>query len=186
MVGNDLVDIKTARSSSDWERPRFLETIFTSKEQRLILNSENSFSMVWRLWSMKEAAYKLYTQLYPSRFYTPKKFVCTIKGQKGLVTFQGLKCYVVTKITSNYIISEARLEEHKMNSTVLNLKHKNPKEQSKILKSELLKLVTELNNIKDEFIKIQKNEFGIPTVNYGLEKINISITHHGNYGAYVI
>ena len=63
MIGTDIIDIVEAKKTSNWERPRFLEKLFTSNEQQLIHNSENKFVMVWRLWSMKEAAYKLYIQL---------------------------------------------------------------------------------------------------------------------------
>jgi len=76
MIGNDIVDIAEARQRSNWQRPRFLDKLFTLQEQQLIQNSDNSFLMVWRLWSMKESAYKLYTQLHPSRFYNPKQFEC--------------------------------------------------------------------------------------------------------------
>ena len=78
MIGNDIVDIEEAKRMSNWQRPRFLEKIFTDKEQYLIKSSENPFILVWRFWSMKEAAYKLYTQLKPSRFYRPKSFECDI------------------------------------------------------------------------------------------------------------
>ena len=92
MVGNDIIDIQEAQKKSNWQRPRFLEKLFTIKEQQLIQNSEHSFLMVWRLWSMKEAAYKLYTQLHPSRFYKPKSFECEMNDLNGTVIFQEFKC----------------------------------------------------------------------------------------------
>lgn len=184
MVGNDIVDIEEARKTSNWQRPRFLEKLFTIKEQQLILNSENSFLMVWRLWSMKEAAYKLYTLLHPSRFYKPKSFECEINDLYGTVTFQDYKCYVDTKIASNYILSEARLEEHKMTSNVLKFENENTKAQSRILKTELLNSVAKRYQIEAETLRVVKNEFGVPTVRTGLKEINVSLTHHGSYGAY--
>ena len=48
MVGNDIVDIGLAKKSSNWTRSRFLDKLFTKKEQQLIFHSENSFNMVWR------------------------------------------------------------------------------------------------------------------------------------------
>ena len=106
MVGNDVVDLEEAKRTSNWERPRYLEKLFTSKEQQLIHNATNSFSMVWRLWSMKEAAYKLYTQLNPSRFYNPKGFECDISDLNGIVKFKDFECNVKTQIASKYILSE--------------------------------------------------------------------------------
>lgn len=186
MVGNDIVDIEEAMQASNWQRPRFLEKLFTIKEQQSIQNSENSFLMVWRLWSMKEAAYKLYTQLHPSRFYMPKSFECEFNELNGAVIFRDYKCYVDTKITSNYLISEARLDKHKMTSNVVRFEKKNTNTQSKILKTELLKSVAKRYQIQAETLSVENNKFGIPTVRLGLNEINISLTHHGSYGAYAI
>lgn len=43
MVGNDIVDINEAKSASNWQRPRFLEKLFTTKEQFTIRNAETPF-----------------------------------------------------------------------------------------------------------------------------------------------
>ena len=186
MVGNDIVDIEEAIQASNWQRPRYLNKLFTVKEQLYVHNSLNQFLMVWRLWSMKEAAYKLYTQLHPSRFYKPKQFECKIDNLKGTVIFQDFKCYVDTKITLNYIISEARLDEPKMTSDTVKFKNENRNAKSKFLKTELLKSVAKRYKTQAEILQVVKNEFGVPTVRFGLKEINISLTYHGNYGAYVI
>ena len=45
--------------------------------------------MVWLLWSMKEAAYKCYTQQHKKRFFAPQKFEChLISKDKGIVVFE--------------------------------------------------------------------------------------------------
>ena len=33
MVGNDIVDLAEAKKASNWQRPRFLEKLFTPNEQ---------------------------------------------------------------------------------------------------------------------------------------------------------
>ena len=49
----------------------------------------NSFNDVWRLWSMKEAAYKIYTQQHKKRFFAPQKFECSfISESEGMVSFE--------------------------------------------------------------------------------------------------
>ena len=45
---------------------RYLDKLFTKEEQEYIITATNPSIMVWALWSMKEAAYKLYTQLHPT------------------------------------------------------------------------------------------------------------------------
>lgn len=67
-VGNDIVDLNLAKTQSNWQRNGFLEKQFTQKEQQEIYNSKNPFLQVWQFWSMKEAAYKCYTQQVESAF----------------------------------------------------------------------------------------------------------------------
>lgn len=179
MVGNDIVDLNEAYKASNWERPRFLEKLFSDAEQFFIKNSDDPFIMVWRLWSMKESSYKLYTQLNPSRFYNPKAFQCSIKGNKGIVTFKDFMYYLETKTTSNYIISEARLAEHKLESSIFRFKMAEPKWQSAILKSKLLE------RFSGDF-QLNKDAFNIPVLINGKDLYNVSLTHHGKFGAYVI
>ena len=89
MIGNDIIDLSLAKTASNWQRKGFLEKQFTANEQQLILEAPNSFVMVWRLWSMKEAAYKIYTQQHTVRFYAPEKFKCKLRSAKeGVVCFK--------------------------------------------------------------------------------------------------
>ncbi|APY08395.1 hypothetical protein BWZ20_08840 [Winogradskyella sp. J14-2] len=186
MVGNDIIDLKEAKQASNWQRPRFLDKLFTLQEQQLIYKSTNQFLMVWQLWSMKEAAYKLYTQLHPSRFYKPKHFECKIDKLRGAVIFQDFKCYVETKVTSHYIMSEARLNEHKLTSHVVKFDFKNSRIQSKVLKTSLLRLIEKRFQTEGELAQVVTDEFGVPRVKFGLKEINVSLTHHGNYGAFAV
>ena len=186
MVGNDIVDLEEANRTSNWERPRYLEKLFTSKELQFIRDCENPFLMVWRLWSMKEAAYKLYTQQNPSRFYNPKGFECDISNLNGIVKFKDFECNVKTQITSRYIISEARFIDSEMTSKIIELKGKLRKSHSDILKEALLIQLSKLHQLSKENFKFQKSEFGIPTVLCNSVKTNVSISHHGCFGAYAI
>jgi phosphopantetheinyl transferase (holo-ACP synthase) len=81
MIGNDVIDILQSRKESNWKRKGFIEKIFTIEEQLLISNSTDPEIMVWLLWSMKEAAYKVYNRKTKIREYIPKKLVCFIESQ---------------------------------------------------------------------------------------------------------
>ncbi len=188
MIGNDIVDLAEARQKSNWKRPRFLEKLFTFNEQQLIHNSINPFLMVWRLWSMKESAYKLYTQLKPSRFYNPKQFECEINDSEGKVSYKDFSCYIKTNMTSQYILSEARLVDKAMISELVKIDNSSPKQQSDSTKDILLSKIAEDYQILKKELKVVKSEFGIPSVYQNSKKLNmsISISHHGNYGAYAI
>ncbi|WP_421805380.1 4'-phosphopantetheinyl transferase family protein [Flagellimonas sp.] len=179
MVGNDLVDLNEARRTSNWQRPRYLDKIFTSNEQGYIKDAENSFRMVWRLWSMKEAAYKLYTQIYPSRFYNPLGFECEVTYQSGLIKFKDFLCYVETKETLHYILSEARLNPQSLGSAIIKFKCTGQRRQSEELKARLLHGV-------DDSYQLKKNKMGVPSLTNGEQLLSVSLTHHGSYGAFVI
>ncbi|WP_299115003.1 4'-phosphopantetheinyl transferase superfamily protein [uncultured Winogradskyella sp.] len=186
MVGNDIVDIAKAKQTTNWQRLHFLDKLFTTQEKQYIQDedSEDRFLMVWRLWSMKEAAYKLYTQLYPSRFYKPMAFECDIENLK--VRYNDFECCVKTRLTQNYILSEARLSNYEMTSKVKVFNHDNQEQQSESLKYQILNSISDIHKIQKNRLKFSKNEFGIPTVDFNSKQIHVSLTHHGDYGAFAI
>ncbi|MBV7269046.1 4'-phosphopantetheinyl transferase superfamily protein [Winogradskyella luteola] len=186
MVGNDIVDLKEAQNASSWQRPRFLDKLFTDIEQTYIENSNNPFTTVWRLWSMKEAAYKLFIQQNPDRFYNPKKFECRIEKNSGIVKFQTFRCYVETKITSDYVLSEARCIQNNLTSEVLKFEDKNQKMQSVMLKRMLMNALSETLKIPKTALIFRVSKLGTPSVSYNNKIINVSLTHHGNYGAFAL
>ncbi|GAL65479.1 4'-phosphopantetheinyl transferase family protein [Jejuia pallidilutea] len=184
MVGNDIVDINEAKSASNWQRPRFLEKLFTTKEQFTIRNAETPFLMVWQLWSMKEAAYKLYTQQHPSRFYNPKGFECSTEGAISMVRFKTFTCYVATQITPYYIISEARLDVQPITSKVIKFKNTTAKAQSKTIRNTVLKAAANVFGVSKTHLKISTSKHGVPSIHVKSKVQPLSLTHHGNYGAY--
>ncbi|MEN8886081.1 MAG: 4'-phosphopantetheinyl transferase superfamily protein [Winogradskyella sp.] len=184
MIGNDVVDLKEAKLTSNWQRPRFLDKLFTTNEQRIIKNSDHSFLMVWRLWSMKEASYKLYTQLYPSRFYAPNAFQCDIENSK--VSYKDFQCFVKTEITAEHMLSEACLKEQKMTSKLLYFNYSDTQKQSKVLKAKIIKSISETYQVPRDQLRFYKNEFGTPMVKFNSEYIHVSLSHHGNYGVFAI
>ncbi|MDN3585633.1 4'-phosphopantetheinyl transferase superfamily protein [Pedobacter aquatilis] len=78
MLGNDIVDLVLAKTQSNWQRKGYLSKIFTSEEESLILSSKNPDTMVWLLWSMKEAAYKINNRQTGIRNFAPKDLKCDL------------------------------------------------------------------------------------------------------------
>ena len=58
MIGNDIVDLKKAKTDSNIFRPRYMHKVLSQNEQNLVLSSPNPEEEFWRLWTMKEIAYK--------------------------------------------------------------------------------------------------------------------------------
>ena len=183
MVGNDFIDIELAKSQSNWTRARYLDKLFTKEEQEYIITATNPSIMVWALWSMKEAAYKLYTQLHPSRFYNPKSFNCKLQ-QPHQVIYKDFHCYVNTQITSDYVLSEARLDNCDMNSMVIEFQTQASQSHSQILHEKLIDVMSNRSHYDRTPLVLQKDSFGIPKIKYGQEEINISLSHHGRFGTY--
>lgn len=78
MIGNDLVDLRQAASDSNWQRKGYLSKIFTSAEQQLISGAPEPAVMVWLIWTMKEAAYKIVSRKTGLRSYNPLSLACGI------------------------------------------------------------------------------------------------------------
>ena len=183
MIGNDIVDLNFAQNHRRL-LPRVLDKLFTQKEQQKIHDSENPSIQIWLLWSMKEAAYKLYLQVSQSKpFYNPKAFECHF-NDKTQVSFGNFLCDITSKITINYIISEANLAPQKMRSKVVIFDQPDYKSQSLTLKDKLINDVAQHFNINFRSLLIQKTKSGIPFLVVNNQMFNVSLTHHGYYGAY--
>lgn len=180
MIGNDVVDLQLAKTQSNWQRKGFLEKQFTINEQEFIAQSENAFIQVWMFWSMKEAAYKCYTQKHPNRFFAPKKFECKmISSSEGNVSIHQEKYNVKIEISDSYVYSVAFDKNEEKVKSELFLVSKNY--QSKEVNNHLLHYFPDKTLLK-------KDAFGIPFLVHQQKKLPfyISTSHHGNFGAYAI
>ena len=108
MIGNDIVDLRQAANDSDWKRPRFLDKVFTQKEQTIISSSETKEQIVWLLWSMKEAAYKAHIRETKLPFFNPKRIHCQLGlHNEGVVCIDEKMYCLKSIITSEYVHSIA-------------------------------------------------------------------------------
>ena len=172
MLGNDIVDLQLAAKQSNWRRKRYLQKIFTSQEQELIANATDQDQMVWLLWSMKEAAYKIVSPLIGERFYRPKSFECTPSNPgyqlNGKVVYEEFSFETVSEMTENYINTTA-IAEH--NRKIDHYIFHNPKTYIK-----------DFNELSHHFMLI-KNEVNLPTIQdlFTEEFFPASVSHHGRY-----
>ena len=179
MIGNDIIDLSLAKTQSNLQRKGFLEKLFSSNEQQLILNAPNSFEMVWRLWSMKEAAYKIYTQQHSIRFFAPKKFECKLTQEfHGKICFKEQNFYSSSIINKDYIFTIANLKnEERSYSEIMS-----PDQINRKIKNKL----NDLTGLNISAIEQKKSRNGAPSYHYKktLLTSSCSISHHGKYGAY--
>ncbi|MDC3365735.1 4'-phosphopantetheinyl transferase superfamily protein [Flavobacteriaceae bacterium] len=179
MIGNDVIDLSLAKTQSNWQRKGFLKKLFSNDEQQLILEALNSFEMVWRLWSMKEAAYKIFTQQHSVRFFAPKKFECKLmQDLKGVVCYKGQQFYTSSIINQHYIFTTAVIENKKSPYSEM----VSPDQIDTMIKSKL----NELTALEISEIQQKKSKNGVPSYYYKTTLLtsSCSITHHGKFGAY--
>ena len=189
MLGNDIIDINETRRSTNWKRPRFLEKIFTSDEQDIISNSIDPFTTVWRLWSMKESAYKVFIQTGGNPFFTPTKIECKLNSRiNGEVKIDLLKLKTSTSINSNYIFSSAIMSDLDISTNIFKLPENRNKQHSEFIYQKIIADFSKSKTLNPKELRILKTKDGVPQIyfkNKGLEN-SLSITHHGNFGAYSI
>lgn len=172
MIGNDIIDLQLVKTQSNWQRPGFLEKQFTDKEIRLIYESNDPFLLVWRFWSMKEAAYKIVVQQFEKRFFAPKKLECTVfSDSTGEVVFEDESFQVRTESTTEYIYSVAGDSSFHW----LNIQSR----------SDFFKEVERKFGYSSTQLNIKKNKLGIPKLFSGDEQVSNSFTktHHGRFEA---
>ncbi len=189
MVGNDIIDIAETRRSTNWERPGFIQKIFTPKEQGFINTSADPFTTVWQLWSMKESAYKVFIQTGPDRFFNPSRIECKVDSlQSGRVRIDETSIKTNTRINSNYIFTTAVLDSSDIKTRVFQITESNSKFQSIYMHRQVIRAFAKSNSLNSAELKIQKTTTGVPSLFYKNKPFNssLSITHHGNYGAYSI
>ena len=155
MIGNDIVDLKLASVESNWRRSNFITKIFTVSEQNFIARSKNPELEVWKLWSRKEAAYKIYNRETGMRGYFPWKLECSnaeksFGKEVGLVGIGNQLYHTETYISQEFIYTIA--------VTTVKMFHK----------------IIAVNQ-DEQIIKIN----GLPFLERELKPV--SITHHGRF-----
>jgi len=142
MIGNDLVDLEQAAKDSNWERKGYLDKIYTLKEQETIRSANHPNQLVWILWSMKEAVYKIHSRKTGIRSYAPTSLVCTNlifnAGQvSGQLVTDSTHYYTCSSIEKSYIhtiaatslteLSTITIEIYAYPSNLFDYKNLNPK-----------------------------------------------------------
>ena len=191
MTGNDIVDIKIAAAESNWKRKGFIEKIFTRQEQQYIKEAAVPNEMVWRLWTIKESAYKIYTRQHGGRFFAPQKFICTLlSATAGVVAFKN-SCYKTNTITAkDYIYTIARptiVENTELINSCFYLPQTAHTRQQQFIYKKIIDCYNSVTGEIKENMIIEKDKNGIPFLNCGSNlQVPVSITHHGHFAAFTV
>ncbi len=195
MIGNDIVDLAYSRQTSNWQRPRFLDKVFTASEQAQIAAAPDPEQWVWLLWSIKESAYKLILRAAQGPFFAPKQITCEVippmAGNaliKSVVHYQGQVYCGESQLSASSIHSlvYARAERPTFSSARFCLAQSDYPHQGAFIREQLLRHYADTRQIDLQKLAIQKNLHGIPSITMeGVPQTTaLSISHHGHFAAY--
>ena len=187
MIGNDVVDLALAAKESNWRRKGFLQKIFTESEQELIFSSENPDMMVWRLWTMKEAAYKAHQRRFSlAPKFNPRGYNCQIlSSEEGEVRVASFKYLLSSEVSVDHIHSEA-ISENYLFTRISGFRCR---VSSEALKEEALRKFQKIKDLPSgENLEIQKCQNGIPHLSSEKGRLEnpVSFAHHGRFSAFSI
>ncbi|WP_378187877.1 4'-phosphopantetheinyl transferase superfamily protein [Aquimarina sp. W85] len=176
MIGNDLVDLTTAKKESNWQRAGWLDKLFSPREQLRIFEAICPEVEVWKRWSRKEAAYKAHQRLHNhAPVFNPIRMDTSDPKWVAIGTTQ---YDVITTQNNNLIHSTAtRFDKvEKIAYTILNYSNTTDK-------TILLNVLAKTFNLETSRLSIVKNEYQIPQLldHSSQKRIPISISHHGSY-----
>lgn len=125
MLGNDIVDLQVAKIESNWRRKNYLQKIFSPNEQQYIAEAKQPDEMVWLLWSMKEAAYKIYNRQTGIRSFAPTQLNCYLptleKPIDGLVSIKNEIYFTQSQLKDEYIHTLATVNQQQILYTKIKL-----------------------------------------------------------------
>jgi phosphopantetheinyl transferase (holo-ACP synthase) len=178
MIGNDIVDLDLAERESNIHRPGFQDKLFLPHEKDMIEKAADPATMVWLLWSCKEAVYKIIHRRTRERKFAPQQFAGYLSQYDGttatgtVIHQQQTYCFQSSRIGScihtRAAISAATLQETNTFTRYL-------------LTPDYLQEVLAAG---EEFYK---DEYGIPFIHhrYTGKDLPVSVSHHGKYAGIV-
>lgn len=189
MIGNDIIDLSLANVQSIWRRKGYLDKLFSDEERKMIMTSSEPDILIWRLWSMKESAYKAQLRCENLIRFNPIAYECQILNKRmGNVFYQGKKYVAVSDVLGQYVYTEVRRLKHDLNHFSEVIEKRGNQLESKSLYSALVSNLASKKGWPRTEIRIEKNPLGIPEVYLTGQKTSVlcSFSHHGAYGAYLV
>lgn len=188
MIGNDIIDLAYTQKTTNWQRRGFLAKVFSQAEQELIAESKEPFLMVWRLWSMKEAAYKSYLQKGGTAFNSPQRIEVSVKDlNSGKAKIGDFHCGISSNNRPNYILSytQSSAQNSQINE-VFKISHKNSSTPSAQAYKKLFKRIAIDWRLDESALSIKKDRARIPQLYLGSQKLDLdfSLSHHGQFVAF--
>jgi phosphopantetheinyl transferase (holo-ACP synthase) len=203
MIGNDVVDLHLVLKNGHPDLHRWREKVFTDEEIALIEVDSEPQELAWRMWSMKESAYKAHMRsahLYhvtdmnnhgsfmPKRSLRPKRLVCSISSKRiGSVKVDGREYHTTSESFGKTVYSQATADRSVLiRSKLFRLDGTDRQSIHHSIEQLFLKRYRQTLGEQSMALTIVKNEIGLPLLLIdGYESpLSFSFSFHGAYGAY--
>jgi len=198
-TGNDIVALDKLSWRARSLHPGYLDKIFTPAEKIQISSTNHPAYTLAMYWAAKESAYKIYHQHTHNRYFAPKDF--EVSFFQSIHTTQIRVCSFQIQTPIGYL--HTRLERHKkyihavtrdfsslnhfyLFSDAFQLPFSSRHNQSRFIKSQVLKKLSQLPVYQNHPLQIVTDPHGIPRILNGNDylPISLSISHDGNWGGY--
>jgi len=195
MIGNDIIDLEIAYQHFRCKEERYWKKVLTENEISWITNHKDRILAFHTLWAIKEATYKLVCKLGLAQSFIPKKI--SIKNPCSLNYYETSVHIVKTPVgdfpfcikkTQHTLEAFAARDTHLLAQAIFYsfpILGNSYATQSYSVKEHLKKSLSEFLLLDIEKLSIRK-ENSIPKlyISQKLAPVDISISHHGSWGAY--
>jgi phosphopantetheinyl transferase (holo-ACP synthase) len=188
LIGNDIIDLAYTKETTNWQRRGFLAKVFNKPEQEIIAQTKEPFLMVWRLWSLKEAAYKSYLRKGGSPFNSPQRIAVSVKNLNiGEAQIGNFSFRIISLNTTDFILSHTQIPSHdRQVNEVFKISQSDSSSPSVQAYKKLFKRIAIDEHLDESALSIKKGLDRIPQLYLRDQKleVNFSLSHHGQFGAF--
>lgn len=196
-VGNDIIATNDISNRLSFSNPRYLNKILTDKEYLFFKENITLDYFPFLLWTCKESAYKIQLKEGLSQNFQPLEYEVeihnTIKRQNhmltsGKVNYGKKYHFFQSQIFLDYISTVACGGNGVISKTKNYVGYADGFDNSKNMRSHLIKRLADRYHKKQESFEILKTEEGFPYVKSicSCKMPDISFSHDGNYFSYAL
>ncbi|MFN3604103.1 MAG: 4'-phosphopantetheinyl transferase superfamily protein [Leptonema sp. (in: bacteria)] len=203
IFGNDIVDLSDNDCSMDHINIRFIKKISTEKEINNIFNNSyeknlSNYLNLWKLWSLKESAYKTVSRIYfiPTFYYKDYEVqnnFSTVNYKKFSLETQIFLAqdllFTITYYTGKYLLEKKPIRNYVFFSFIKTQKNKTPNSDSKEIRKFVEGIFFQFLNKQVMVYRhydIQYKVFMPPFLFIEKKFFPISLSHHGKFLVFTI
>ena len=195
MIGHDIIDLNYKDRPSRWKEERYWKKVLVQEELDWVKSQENPFDSFLICWAIKEAAYKLVCKIHPQHRFIPKKFISKHLGYKKYydsIHFSvfsplgelGARVNSSAQFVQASVIPKQSGPNH-INAYAFPLEETDYSSQSQQTQKEILAHFRRKTSFGKGNLEIRKKN-SLPALYLAGKEapIDISISHHGHWGAF--